>query len=108
MTLQGLLRIKDKCGGCKHQDKLTYGEECCGCVGSRGRMWTNVAIRDNYELDESLKVIEEKAAKFDMIQWAFDNGICFVWNGESRRVWLEESDLLDLERQYKEREKDGR
>lgn len=59
------------------------------------------------ELDEAERRIlelEAKAAKWDMIQWAYDNGIPFVWNGESRRVWLEESDFVYLEGRYKERD----
>lgn len=107
MTLQEILRARCLCGGCKYQENYVYGENCRMCSSQLFKPIYPTDYRDKYELDESLKVIEEKAAKWDAIQWAIKEEIRFVWNGENRHVWLSEADLKCVEQRYMEREKDG-
>lgn len=56
MTLQEILRAKDKCGGCKRQHIDVYALRCVECLNEQ---------EDNYELDKSLKELEAKADKWD-------------------------------------------
>lgn len=56
---------------------------------------------------EYLKELEEKAANWDMIQWAIDNKIEFVV-GKSDYFLVDKNDINRLEKLYKECVEDGR
>lgn len=57
MTLQEILRAKDKCGGCKHQVRNGYVGLCKTCIVTNG--WTGLGNSDdNYELEELERLAE--------------------------------------------------
>lgn len=56
---------------------------------------------------EKQYLLEEKAAKWDVIQWAIDNNITFV-ETEGDDTFLINNDIDRLEQLYKEREQNER
>lgn len=106
----------------KHDDKWIdidgqlYRIECFEFVGvlksfvdyidNTGCPPSNISELQREIIAKEYAELESKAAKWDMIQWAYDEGKQFVQTKDGKRIRITESDLEYLEIMYKEREQE--